>query len=105
VFDDGLDVFVFPHVRSALLALLFKTLEDGIGDCAMSLRRGCDSIEICVEAWSLVCARHEGVTTLVKLKTFKLKVRRGLLAMESGVKLFYKTGGRGVRRRCRAVCL
>jgi hypothetical protein len=58
VLDDCLYVFVLPHVRGAFLTLLFKTLEDGIGDCTMSLGQSRNSIEICVKARSLVCARH-----------------------------------------------
>jgi hypothetical protein len=58
VLDNRFDVFVFPHVRGLFLALLFKTLEDGVRDCAVSLERGCDSIKICMKAESLVCARH-----------------------------------------------
>jgi hypothetical protein len=58
VLDDGFDVLVFPHVRGAFLAFLFKTLEDGIRDCVVSLGWSRDLIKICVQAWSLVCARH-----------------------------------------------
>jgi hypothetical protein len=58
VLDDGLDVLVFPHVGGALLALLFKTLEDRVEDCSVSLGRSRNSIKICVQAWSFVCVRH-----------------------------------------------